>query len=142
MQNSSQVNQQPTQKKPPKILGSFALYLIKKSTNFIWIVIDTLSYRSKKIADIYNQFICKEYYTEYEKLGIIKQNKILGAGLDVFHQEPLNIENPLLYLDNVVLSPHIGSATTETREKMVEIVIRNIKAHLKGENPPNLVIKE
>ncbi len=80
MQNPSQVDQQPNQKKPPKILGSFALYLIKKSTNFLWIIIDTLSYRSKKIADIYNQFICKEYYSEYEKLGILKQNKILHIG--------------------------------------------------------------
>ncbi len=71
----------------------------------------------------------------------LRHHQILGVGLDVFHQEPLNEENSLLKLDNVILAPHIGSATTETREKMVEIVIKNIKAHIKGESLPNLVVK-
>lgn len=80
MQQSAQVLHKPNQKKPPKILGSFALYIIKKSTNFLWIVIDTLSYRSKKIAHIYNESIGKEYFAEYAKLGISNQNKILHIG--------------------------------------------------------------
>jgi len=80
MQNSSPVVQQPKQQKQPKILGSFALYLLKKSTNLLWIVIDTLSYRSKKIAQIYNQSISKEYYAEYATLGISKENRILHIG--------------------------------------------------------------
>ena len=80
MQNSSQLVQQSSQKKPPKILGSFALYLIKISTNLFWLIIDTLSYRNNKIAQIYNHSIGKEYFAEYAKLGISKENRILHIG--------------------------------------------------------------
>ncbi len=80
MQNSSQVVQQSTQKNPPKILGSIALYIIKKSTNLFWLIIDTLSYRNNKIAQIYNHSIGKEYFAEYAKLGISKENRILHIG--------------------------------------------------------------
>ncbi len=58
--------------------------------------------------------------------GIIK-----GAGLDVFADEP-NVPEALMAMDNVVLLPHIGSATTETRSKMGQLVIDNILAHFDG----------
>lgn len=64
------------------------------------------------------------------------QNKtIRAAGLDVFTKEPLPMDSPLLKLDNVVLSPHVGSATTETRYAMAKCAVDNLIAALKDEKP-------
>ena len=57
--------------------------------------------------------------------------KIAGAGLDVFADEP-NVPAPLLDLPNVVLTPHIGSATEETRDAMAQLVVDNLDAHYAG----------
>ena len=56
----------------------------------------------------------------------LQQNKIQGAGLDVFEKEPINKKNKLTKLENTVLAPHIGSSTDETRYEMTEIAIKNI----------------
>lgn len=71
----------------------------------------------------------------------LKSEKIAGAGLDVFEKEP-EIHPSLLELENVVLLPHIGSATIETRSKMAEMSANNLVAMLKGEMPPNCVNPE
>jgi glyoxylate reductase len=68
--------------------------------------------------------------------------EIAGAGLDVFEQEPIDASHPLLTLPNVVALPHIGSATKETRTKMMELCCRNIIAILTGNQPETLVNKE
>ncbi|MBI3453643.1 MAG: D-glycerate dehydrogenase [Rhodospirillales bacterium] len=65
--------------------------------------------------------------------------EIAGAGLDVYEHEP-SITPQLLTLDNVVLSPHIGSATLEGRIAMGEKVIVNIKSFVDGHNPPDRVL--
>jgi glyoxylate reductase len=69
----------------------------------------------------------------------LKEGKIAGAGLDVFEQEPTPLDNPLLKLDNVVVAPHISSASHETRSKMAEMVAENLVAFFEGKKPPNLV---
>lgn len=74
-------------------------------------------------------------------IKVLRERKIYGAGLDVFEFEP-NVPDELLSLDNVVLLPHIGSATTEARTKMALLVAENIKAFFRGEKPPTLVNKE
>lgn len=67
-----------------------------------------------------------------EDLLVALQNKtIAGAGLDVFINEP-HVPEALIRMDNVVLTPHIGSATIETRRKMGEIVVENLLAHFDG----------
>jgi glyoxylate reductase len=66
--------------------------------------------------------------TEALKSGIIR-----GAALDVFEEEPTSPDNPLIELENVVLTPHIGSATHETRQKMAEVSVKNLLAGIKGE---------
>lgn len=69
----------------------------------------------------------------------LKSNQIAGAGLDVFEQEPISMDNPLLNLDNVVVTPHISSASYETRSRMAEIVAENLVSFFEGKVPPNLV---
>jgi len=68
----------------------------------------------------------------------LKEGWIAGAGLDVYEQEP-KIEAGLIGLPNVVLCPHIASATEETRDKMSTMAASNLLAVLHGEVPPNLV---
>ncbi|MEM3725342.1 MAG: glyoxylate reductase [Candidatus Bathyarchaeia archaeon] len=72
----------------------------------------------------------------------LKEGRIAGAGLDVFEQEPTPVDNPLLKLDNVVVAPHISSASYETRSKMAEMVAENLVAFFEGRKPPNLVNPE
>jgi glyoxylate reductase len=67
----------------------------------------------------------------------LRSRRIGGAALDVFEEEP-RVHPGLLSLDRVVLTPHLGSAVTELRETMADIVVENILAVIKGERPPNL----
>ncbi len=69
----------------------------------------------------------------------LKEGIIAGAGLDVFEQEPTPIDNPLLKLDNVIVAPHISSASQETRSRMAEIAAENLVTFFEGKIPPNLV---
>ena len=71
----------------------------------------------------------------------LKTRRIAGAGLDVFEKEP-RIHPELLKLDNVVLLPHVGSATAETRGKMAKLAAENLLAALEGRRPPNIVNPE
>ena len=68
----------------------------------------------------------------------LKEGIIAGAALDVFEFEP-EITPELKELDNVIMTPHIASATLETRSKMAEIAATNIIAALEGRTPPNLI---
>ncbi|MGB9959145.1 MAG: glyoxylate reductase [Candidatus Bathyarchaeales archaeon] len=72
----------------------------------------------------------------------LKEGWIAGAALDVFEQEPTPVDNPLLKLENVVVAPHISSASHETRSKMAEMVAENLVAFFQGKTPPNLVNPE
>ncbi len=72
----------------------------------------------------------------------LKEGIIAGAALDVFEREPLDPSSPLLELDNVVLTPHIASASVETRTKMAVVAANNLVSILRGEKPPNLVNPE
>jgi len=68
----------------------------------------------------------------------LREGWIRGAALDVFEQEP-QIEPELLGLDEVVLTPHLGSASHATRTKMAVLAARNLVLALQGETPPHLV---
>jgi glyoxylate reductase len=70
----------------------------------------------------------------------LRDGRIYAAGLDVYEQEPLPSDHPLLELDNVVLLPHIGSATIDTRLGMAHLAVDNLLAVLRGEEPPCAVV--
>lgn len=69
----------------------------------------------------------------------LRERKITAAGLDVFESEPLPMDSPLLMLDNVVLLPHIGSASIATRTKMAVLAAENLVAGLEGRPLPHCV---
>ena len=71
-------------------------------------------------------------------IDALKARKIAGAGLDVFENEPA-FKRDFLPLKNVVLTPHIGSATRATRMAMAKLAATNLKAALTGKTPPNWV---
>jgi len=72
-----------------------------------------------------------------EKDLIIALNKkiIAGAALDVYQSEPISKKHPLTKMQNVVLAPHIGSSTKETRAKMAEITVKNLNLGINGKKP-------
>jgi len=71
----------------------------------------------------------------------LREKRIWGAGLDVYEQEP-ELEPGLSALENVVITPHLGSATIETRDNMGIVAADNILAALAGEMPPNCLNPE
>ncbi len=76
-----------------------------------------------------------------EALGeLIEAGKIAGAGLDVFENEPA-VDPRLMAADNVVLLPHLGSATVEGRQEMGEKVLVNIRTFIDGHTPPDRVLE-
>lgn len=71
----------------------------------------------------------------------LKEKRIFAAGLDVFEGEP-KVHPELLKLGNVVLAPHIASATEKTRRAMVDLAVDNLRAALDGKKPPSLINAE
>lgn len=67
----------------------------------------------------------------------LESGKLAGAGLDVYEAEPLPADSPLMALTNVVLSPHIGSASRQTRERMLTLAAENLLAGLEGKQLPH-----
>ena len=71
----------------------------------------------------------------------LEQRVIAGAGIDVFENEP-RVNPLLLKLENVVLAPHIASASVDTRRKMSMMAAENAVAAIEGRRPPNLLNPE
>jgi glyoxylate reductase len=67
----------------------------------------------------------------------LRTRRLFAAGLDVYRTEPLPADSPFLALDNVVLLPHIGSASVATRERMARMAVANLEAGLRGERLPH-----
>jgi glyoxylate reductase len=75
---------------------------------------------------------------EAAMIRALAKKQIAGAGLDVFEHEP-KVAAQLRRMKNVVLTPHLGSAVAEVRERMANIVVDNIQALIDGRTPPNCV---
>ena len=71
---------------------------------------------------------------------VLASKKIWAAGLDVFEQEPVPVDHPLLTLPNVTVSPHIGSASIRTRQAMMQMNAKDIEAVLENREPQNRIL--
>ncbi|WP_124727973.1 2-hydroxyacid dehydrogenase [Staphylospora marina] len=78
---------------------------------------------------------------EQELVRALKRGQIAAAGLDVYEREP-EVHPELPGLEQVVLAPHLGSATRETREAMAHLAVENLKAYFEGRRPPHPVNPE
>ena len=65
----------------------------------------------------------------------LRERRIAGAALDVFESHPVSPQNPLLAMDNVILSPHIGGATSETIQRHSQMMTDDILRFVRGEKP-------
>ncbi|OPJ59794.1 NAD(P)-dependent oxidoreductase [Clostridium oryzae] len=75
---------------------------------------------------------------EADLIDALKNKVIAGAGLDVLEQEPPSLENPLLFMDNVILTPHIGWKCIESRNRLIKLLYDNINGFI-AEKPINVV---
>lgn len=75
-----------------------------------------------------------EIIDEKALISILRRNKLLSVGLDVFENEP-NLNPQLLKFSNVIILPHLGSATFEARNSMAELAVKNVINILKGKKP-------
>lgn len=75
---------------------------------------------------------------EQELADALNEGRLAGAALDVLSAEPPQRDNPLLTARNCVITPHIAWATTEARERLMQIAIENIERFLQG-HPQNVV---
>lgn len=78
---------------------------------------------------------------EHDLVEALRSGQLAGAGLDVFDNEP-NIDPELVGMENVILTPHIASATHEAREAMAKLAVNGILNTLHGDMPENIVNKE
>nr|WP_300315543.1 D-glycerate dehydrogenase [Halomonas sp.] len=75
-------------------------------------------------------------------IAALRRGQIRAAGLDVFEEEPLPAISPLAAMDNVVTTPHMGSATHETREAMAQLAVDNLIGALTGDGPLTAVNRD
>ncbi len=80
-----------------------------------------------------------ETVDEKALIRVLEEGRIRAAGLDVYDKEPIELNNPLLTMENVITIPHIGSATARTRFDMAMLAAQNLVTTLLGKEPPNLV---
>lgn len=80
-----------------------------------------------------------EVHNETDLIHALQTKEIWGAGLDVTNPEPMGTDNPLLFMENVSVTPHIGSATIEARNRMSLYAAQNVIACFKGEEIPYLL---
>lgn len=96
--------------------------------------------RMKETAILVN--IARGPVVDHDALYLaLRDGVIAGAALDVTEPEPINTDHPLLALDNLIIAPHIGSATVQTRTKMARMAMENLLAGLKGEPLPYGVLQ-
>jgi phosphoglycerate dehydrogenase-like enzyme len=72
----------------------------------------------------------------------LREKRIAAAALDVTDPEPIAPGDPLLELDNIIIAPHIASASTATRQRMAQMAVENIQAALGGQTPPHCVNRQ
>jgi len=97
------------------------------------------AFSKMKMTSIFINTARGAIHNETDLIKALNEKMIWGAGLDVTNPEPMDRDNPLLYMPNVAVLPHIGSATEETRSAMARLAAENIVAASKGERLPHVV---
>ncbi|HEY7865273.1 MAG TPA: D-glycerate dehydrogenase [Psychromonas sp.] len=123
------------------------LATLLKSSDFVCVVLPLTPETDKMFAKAEFEMMKEEaifingsrgkIVNEADLITALQNKTIRAAGLDVFEVEPLPGNSPLCRLDNAVVFPHIGSATTETRLKMVSNAVDNLIAALDGDISKN-----
>ena len=75
---------------------------------------------------------------EADVANALKSGKLKAAAVDVVSEEPMKTYNPLLHAPNCIITPHIAWAPKESRQRLLDCVVENIRAYLSG-NPQNVV---
>ena len=104
-----------------------------------WHLIDFEEFNLMKNTAIFINASRGQTVNEQALIEALQSEKIRGAGMDVYNEEPVDPENPLLKISNVVTVPHIGSATEKTRFDMAMLAAENLVKALQGEIPSNVV---
>jgi glyoxylate reductase len=105
-------------------------------------IFNLLSFKKMKKNSIFINTARGGIHNESDLIKALELNIIWGAGLDVTNPEPMNSNNPLLFMPNVAVLPHIGSATEEARNGMSYLSSKNIIEVLKGQKMCNIVNHE
>lgn len=105
-------------------------------------VFDRKAFGKMKRTSIFINTARGGIHHEGDLLEALRNGTIWGAGLDVTNPEPMRPDHPLLDMENCVVLPHIGSATIETRTKMLERSVENIRAAISGQRMPYCVNPE
>ena len=103
---------------------------------------DHTAFKQMKPGSIFINTARGAIHNEKALIEALESKTIWGAGLDVTNPEPMHPDNRLLFMPNVAILPHIGSATEGTRNAMARLAAENIIAVSKGEKPPFLVNPE
>lgn len=102
-------------------------------------IFDKDAFRQMKNTAIFINTARGRIHNEPELIDALRRGEIWGAGLDVTNPEPMLPDNPLLAMENVAITPHIGSATIEARSEMSRMAAENIMKFARGEKVENLV---
>ena len=140
-------NRKPVSKNKEKLLGVKYVTLDKLITHSDVISIHVP--HTKETNQLFNMKIFKKMkksaflintargkiVNEKDLITALNKKIIAGAALDVYELEPISKKHPFTKIQNIVLAPHIGSSTKETRVKMAEITIKNLNLGMNGKSP-------
>lgn len=115
------------------------IVLMTPLTKDTYHLIDSKEFNKMKNTAVFINASRGQTVNEKALIEALENNKIFATGLDVYEIEPINSDNPLLKMPNVVTLPHIGSATEKTRFDMCRVAAENLVKAVCGEVPPNIV---
>lgn len=123
----------------PLLQKSDFILLMTPLTDKTFHLIDSEEFSMMKKTAIFINASRGQTVNEQALIEALQNNKILGAGLDVYEKEPISVDNPLLKMANVVTLPHLGSAVEKTRSDMAILAAKSLVKALLGENPSTVV---
>ena len=105
-------------------------------------IFDKVAFSKMKTTALFINTSRGQVHNEKDLIEALQNNTIWGAGLDVTNPEPMQPDNPLLSMENVSITPHIGSATIEARNGMSLMAAENILQYSRGEKISNIINPE